>query len=122
MKGTECRLNLLKLLNHIDTIRITQDLSKKVVQMLVCLAEIQKALYSTESQRSSRLILRAINQTFLFGVLATELFADPKSCYRRSMFGMPFHAITAHLGQMIRLVNGRSIVAEAAERQFNKAR
>ena len=34
----------------------------------------------------------------------------------------PFHAMTAHLGQMIRPVNGRSIVTKAAEGQFNKAR
>ena len=32
------------------------------------------------------------------------------------MFGMPFHALTIHLPETLRIVNGRSIVAEAAER------
>ena len=53
-----------------------------------------------------------------------KLFGDPTKTKtsHRSMFGVPFHNISVHLPEMLRLVSGKSIMAEAAERHFNKLR
>ena len=88
--------------------------------MLIRLVEIQKIAYSLERDRSQRPILRCCNLCFEFANLAIELFVDPKK--PRSLFGMPFHSLVNHSPLQYKLVNGRSIVAEQAERHFSKFR
>ena len=123
MKGSECRKNLI-----LTTISMVQQnlhvhpASAKIYQALLCLVELQKIAYGLESDRTAKTILRAHNQSMLFGILCLDLFNSPKTCNIRSMFGMPMHCITNHLPVELRLVSGRTLVAENAERYFNKLR
>ena len=124
MKGTKCRLNLILITLHLskqEKTRSTRE-GQKVLTMLLALVEIQKIAYSLESARSPKSILRCLNLCFIFGILSIEIFEHPVKTTRRSLFGMPFHSLVNHLPVQLRLVNGRSIVAEQAERHFNKMR
>lgn len=121
MKGTDCRLNLIKMAIVINKHQMTAK-GRDIYRLLLSLIEIQKIAYAEESERSPRSILRAYNQCYIFAQLYMKLFKNPKKNSHRSMYGMPFHVISVHLPEQYRLVNGRSIVAEAAERHFNKLR
>ena len=101
-----------------------QDTStgREIYQLQISLVELQKNAYSEESDRTPRSILRAYNQSFAFAMLYIKLFNNPKKVNYRKMFGMPFHALSVHLAETCRIINDRSIVAEAAERHFNKLR
>lgn len=123
MKGSDCRLNLIKLANLVHSAPNPNTQQSNLLNgLLASLIEIQKLAYSRESDRNPRTILRAYNQCFLFSLYYIELFSDPKANTKRAMFGMPFHALVSHLPETLRLVNGISIVAEQAERQFNAIR
>ena len=95
---------------------------RDIYRVLIALVELQKIAYAEECERSPRTVLRAYNQSFIFALLYMKLFNKPIKSRERAMFGMPFHALSHHLPDMIRLVNGRSIVAESAERHFGKLR
>lgn len=121
MKGTDCRLNLIKVAHLLWNWQESAE-GRRLYSMVMALVEIQKAAYATESDRTPKSILRLYNQAFKFSLLSIELLSDPKCNSLRAIFGMPYHCLTIHLPEMLRLVSGRSIVAEHAERQFNKIR
>ena len=123
MKGTECRLNLIRftsLMHQYIDIPEGRDLYR----LLISLVELQKSAYADDNKRTQKSILRAYNQSFIFATMYIKLFGDPTKTKtsHRSMFGVPFHNISVHLPEMLRLVSGKSIMAEAAERHFNKLR
>ena len=119
MKGSECRLNLIKLTSMLTDKTLTPE-GRHVYNLLMSLVELQKIAYADETSRTPRTIQRAYNQAFIFATLYIKLFSSTTK--PRSVFGMPFHSLTNHLPEMLRLVNGRSIVAEQAERHFHKLR
>ena len=123
MKGSECWKNLV--LAAISMSQQGLDGSpdgSKIYRMIIALIELQKIAYALESERTARTILRAHNQAMIFGLLCMELFKNPKTCSIRAMFGIPMHSITNHLPAELRLVSGRTLVAENAERYFNRLR
>ena len=119
MKDSECRLNLIKLTVMLKDDTYTAE-GKHVYSLLMSLVELQNIAYADETKRNPRTILRAYNQAFIFATEYVRLFSLTSK--PRSVFGMPFHALANHLPEMLRLVNGRSIVAEQAERHFQKLR
>ena len=96
MKGTDCRLNIIKIAHFLWTKREQKD-AQKMYKMVMALIELQKLAYAPASERCPRSILRAYNPSFVFALTYMELFADPKSAQHRAMYGMPFHCITVHL-------------------------
>lgn len=121
MKGSDCRLNLIKLTNCFYN-KCETAMGRRIYKMLLPLVEMQQMIYAEESQRTAKSILRLYNQTFLFSVYFHELFAGNEVKKPRALFGMSHHAIISHLPDLMRRINGRSIVAEQAERHFNKLR
>ena len=121
MKSTDCCLNLIKLTSVMFRHQQTSN-GQNLYQVLISLVELQKLTYATKAERSPRAILCVHNQSFIFGLLCMKLFSSPRQCGHGSMFGMPFHALTIHLPETLCIVNGRSIIAEAAERHFYKLR
>jgi len=87
--------------------------------LLLSLLEIQRILYLNESKRSSQLVLRLHNVTFVHAHLATTLFKNTKFLTRRKMFGQYFHAMITHAPQQFRIVSMASSHAENEERLFN---
>lgn len=121
MSGSQSREGLIKLTNFMSS--KCSEIGTKIYTMLLSLVELQKLAYSMEDHRTPRSILRGYCQAFRFGLSYTDLFSDnPNVKKPRSVFGMSFHSLTCHLPDMLRIVNGRSIVAEQAERHFNKLR
>lgn len=112
-------MNLIKLTNKFYIQQRTAE-GRDVYKCLVSLVELQKLVYSEECKRTPKSILRAYNQSFIFALAYMKLFKTPTKNTHRAMFGVPFHNISVHLPETLRLVNGRSIMAEAAERHFNK--
>lgn len=94
----------------------------RIHSMLISLVELQHIGYAPERARTPRTILRAYNKSFIFAVHYLNLFSDPSKNTVRSVYGMPFHTISVHLAETLRLVSGQSIVAENSERNFNTIR
>lgn len=120
MKGTDCRLAIIKMAQVLAE-REEADL-RQLYKMVLSLVELQKIAYTPHKQLTPRLILRAYNKSFVFAMLCLDMFKSPKKNTPRHMFGMPFHCLTVHMAETLRLVSGRAIVAEHAERHFNKLR
>ena len=120
MKGIDCRMNLIKVTAHLCLNHQQSSDGQKMYTLLLSLVELQKIAYAPQSQRSPRSILRCYNQSFIFATTCIELFGGSRA--GKSMFGMPFHCMVTHLPELLRLVSARSIVAEHAERHFNKLR
>lgn len=120
MKGTDCRISIIKMA-HVLSERVEPELSQ-LYAMVLSLVEMQKLAYTPQNSLTPRLILRAYNQCFIFAILCMNLLKDPKINTQRHMFGMPFHCLTVHMPETLRLVSGRAIFAEHAERHFNKLR
>lgn len=112
-------MNLIKMANILSSHQAKPE-GRELYKVLIHLTELQKIAYSEEAQRTPKMVLRAYNQSFMFALAYMKLFKEPKKNTHRSMFGVPFHNISVHLPETMRLVNGRSIMAEAAERHFNK--
>ena len=93
---------------------------KHEYNLLMSLVELQNIAYADEIKRNPRTILKADNQLYIFAIEYVRLFSLTNK--PRSVFGMPYHALPNHLPEMLRLVNGRSILAEQAERHFQKLR
>ena len=121
MKGSDCRKNVLLVAVAKKEKDIGVGAGHRIYKMLLSLIELQKLAYAP-LQRDHRSILRALNQSYLFGELLTSLAHDPKKASERSIFGMPFHCIVCHLAEQLRLISGISLVAEHAERYLNKLR
>ena len=122
MKGSDCRKNIILVAIAMKEKDLDVGAGHRIYKLLLSLIELQKLAYAPASQRDHRSILRALNQSYLFGELLTSLAHDPKKATERSVFGMPFHCIVCHLAEQLRLISGRSLVAEHAERYFNKLR
>jgi len=114
-------LNLVKVAVMLKNFEFTPD-GRTMYRMLLSLIELQRLAYALDTQRTQKNILRAYNHSFLFAMKCMELFKEPKTCSKRAMFGMPFHCLTVHLPETLRIVSGRSLVAESAERHFHKLR
>ena len=78
MKGTDCRLNLIKLTSVMFHHQQTSN-GRDLYQVLLSLVELQKLAYASEVERSPRAILRAHNQSFIFGLRCMKLFSSPKN-------------------------------------------
>ena len=121
MSGSKCRENLIKLTCFFSDKQDTQT-GRKIFTMLLSLVELQKLAYSLEEFRTEKSILRAHCQAYKFGSVYSEIFSHPAVKKPRTMFGMSFHSLTCHLAETLRIISCRSIVAEQAERHFNKLR
>jgi len=113
-RGVDYRLSLVD---------VTKSLvvQQKLIQyhpLLLSLLEIQRALYLNESKRSSQLVLRLYNVSFVHAHLATTTFKNPKFLTRRKMFGQYFHAV-AHAPRQLRIMSMASAHTENEERLFN---
>ena len=123
MKGTECRLNLLRftsLMHQYINILEGRDLYR----LLISIVELQKSACADDKKRTQKCILRAYNQSIIFATVYLKLSGDPTKTknLHKSMFGMLFHNISVLPPDMLCLVSGKFIVAEAAERHLNKLR
>lgn len=121
VKGTDRRLDLINLTTLLAPYATTGE-GKHIHSMLLALVELQHMAYAPESSRTPRLILRAYNKSFVFAIHYLHIFAAPTKNTVRSVYGMPFHTMSVHLAESLRLVSGQSIVAENSERHFNTLR
>ena len=94
--------------------------SKEVLDVLDTLVEMQRILYANENCRSPALILRYYNQAWYHSILLHDFIVNnPKHLTTRKMFGVYFHNLSAHAGDMLRIISGQSANAERQERIFN---
>lgn len=84
------------------------------------LVEMQRILYSDDKSRSPAHILRYYNQAWYHSILLHDsIVNDSKKLTLRKMFGVYFHNLSAHAGDMLRIISGQSTNAERQERIFN---
>lgn len=81
--------------------------------------EMCDVMYSAESSRSQRLILRFHNLTFQHSLLRIDMFSSPASVTKQKMFRSYFHSLSCHAATFYRIVSLRSLNSESQERLFN---
>ena len=87
-------------------------------QLFRTATDIASLLYSSDSERSPRNVLRLHNVTFIHGMLCTQLFgSSPRGS---TLFGRYFHSIVCHAPLIYRLISLRSVNTENQERMFNQ--
>ena len=91
--------------------------SRDLYRLPISPVELQKLAYADDNKRTQKSIPRAYNQSFIFATMYIKLFGDSTKTKtsHKSMFGVPFHNISFHLREKLRLVSGESMMAEAAE-------
>lgn len=98
-------------------------ISEKTLLALDTLVEMQRILYSDDKTRCPSQILRYYNQAWYHSILLYDLIVNnPKKLTLRKMFGVYFHNLSAHAGDMLRLISGQSTNAERQERIFNSVK
>ena len=123
MKG----LTLQRYANYID-LYLDEVKSCDKRTSIACSYQQQQSCKNRRMQMTTnghkKSILRAYNQSFTSATMYIKLFQYPTKTKtsHRSMFRVPCHNISFHLTEMLRLVSGKSMMAESAERHFNKLR
>ena len=111
MKGTECRLNLLRFTSlmhqYINTLVLG---GRDLYRLLTSLVELQKSACADDKKRTQKSILRAYNQSIIFATVYIKLFGDTTKTknVHRSMFGTLIHNMSVLLPYMLCLVSGRN--------------
>ena len=72
---------------------------KNLTAVVDTVVELCEILYSHDSQRTPKSILRLTNIAYLHASLCTTIFHSPKRMSKRRFFGIYFHSLTCHLVQ-----------------------
>ena len=117
MKSTDCRLNLIKATCVMHGCQKHQK-GRDIYRLLLALVgRTAKISLCWRKRKISKDDIETLQSKLH---LCKPLFSKFKKNRERLIVGMFSHVISHHLPDMLRLVNGKSIVAEAAERNFNK--
>ena len=81
--------------------------------------QICELMYSRETSRCQRALLRLHNLTLQHAVQCVDMFYSPKSISKEKMFGSYYHSLSVHAPIVYRLVALRSVNSELQERMFN---
>ena len=81
--------------------------------------QISEVLYSRETSRSQKKILRFHNLSFQHAVQCIDTFHTPTSITKQKMLGRYFHSLSVHAPILYRQVALRLLNAELQERPFN---
>lgn len=120
MIGYKARLALVRLVKL-----TTGDRHKKVCngaclptyhlgRFLQCLLDLQRIAYSQE--RTPKMILQCYNRGFTLMLLLKTVI--PSTAPKHPLVNVPYHNISVHMAEDLRLVSLRSINAEEDERLF----
>ena len=82
-------------------------------------AQISEVLYSRETSRSQKKILRFHNLSFQHAVQCIDAFHTPTGITKQRMFGRHFHSHSVHAPILYWQVALRSLSAELQQRLFN---
>lgn len=122
LKGSDARCIAIKLEKLVHSLFLDDKISNDIVKMVSSMVEIIHIAYSPEEKRSPRQVLRLFNITFLFGVLAKSVIANPVKMTQRKFYGNHFHSIVTHLAETYRIMNTKSVLTEDEERSFGLLR
>lgn len=111
LRGSDYRKACLVILHNL---RKLENVNTKIMKLFETLVEIQEICYAREAKRNDLTILRLYNLTFVHALLCYELFSQPKTTTRRTMFGAYFHAITCHAPKAYRYISLRSLNAQCS--------
>ena len=81
--------------------------------------QISEVMYSTETSRCQKAILRFHNLSLLHAMRCVDMFHTPNSITKRKMFGRYFHSISTHAPILYQQVALRSLNTELQEWLFN---
>ena len=90
---------------------------------VLLLIKVGKISYSLDTCRSPRLVLQMYNiLCWLHMELCRDLLGKPKKLTQSKIFGLYFHALTAHSPTQYKLASLQSLNTENKERLFGQAR
>ena len=84
--------------------------------------QVSHILYSPDSERTPRNILRLYNCMWLHHEMCTELILNPQEISQAKMFGSYLHDFSSHAAQQYEIVCLRSVNAECQERLFGQVK
>ena len=108
LRGSDYRRATILIYKQLETTTL-----EAYKQLFSTATDIALLLYSSDSERSPRNVLRLHNATFIHGVLCTQLFgSSPRGS---TLFGRYFHSIVCHTPLIYRLISLRSVNTENQE-------
>ena len=115
-RGVDYRKATILLSNVLDKVCPDDDLHHLFNTALQIICEI---MYSRETSRCQKAVLRLHNLTIQHAVQCIDMFYAPKNISKEKMFGSYFHSLSVHASILYREVALRSINTEFQERMFN---
>ena len=115
IRGVDYRKTAILLSNVFNTV-CPDDKYHHLFNTAVQICEI---MYSRETSRCQRAVLRLHNLTIQHTVQCIDMFYAPKSISKEKMFGGYFHSLSVHAAILYREVALRSINSELQERMLN---
>lgn len=94
----------------------------EVCQLLETLVTISQIAYCRDNERSTRLILKFYNSTWIHFELLKELIPNPKRISRRKLFGIHLLSLIVHAPPILEITNLKSCNTEHEERLFGQAK
>ncbi len=98
------------------------NVQPEILSLLQSIIKVGQILYSSDSRRTPRALLQMYNHCWYHSELCVDLLSKPKKISYGKMFGLYFHALTAHAPTQYELVSLRSVNTENQERLFGQAR
>ena len=87
--------------------------------LLYSLVEISHLLYLPAQKRTSKMVLRLHNMTFLHVIYIKEVMPIPQILTMTSLYGIYYHSIVCHSPQVARIIAPSSTNSEKQKRAFN---
>jgi hypothetical protein len=122
IKGSDARLYAIKLAHFSQSKYEEGVLNYDIPALCTALTEIIRICYSTEDERSPKLVLRLYNQCFQLGLLVAHVIEKPVKLSLRKFFGIHFHSLVIHFPEIYHLFCLRSLIPEDEERTFGDLR
>ena len=117
MSGIDARFCAVKFAEF----AVSNELDSKFSKLAQALVELSQICYSYSEHRTPRQVLRLSNLSFLIGLLLKEIVGPlPKKISANRFYGIHYHGLTSHIGELGRIVAVRSLIPEQEEATFHR--
>ena len=118
VSGAFLRVAAIKLLLKVQN----QDIDPLLKALVSTIVRISEILYSYDSNRTPKTVLRLYNLTWYHHELCCHLLSNPKHQSRSHLLGIYLHDLVVHAPAIYHQVCLRSTNAESQERLFSQAK
>ena len=114
IRGCDYRLSIIIIYKNLE-----DKLPEDIKELLLTLIEISQHCYASADSRTPKFILRLHNISFKHALRCVNSLSQQNIITKQKLYGIYFHALTAHLPQQSRIVAPSCLHTEDEERLFS---